>query len=71
MVITSVDGRRTGLVVDEVIGQHQTVIKPLSAYHRWIEGLAGSTILGDGSVALILDAAAIVKRAQSVLKTAA
>ncbi|WP_299815489.1 chemotaxis protein CheA [uncultured Jannaschia sp.] len=71
VVITSVDGRRTGLVVDEVIGQHQTVIKPLSIYHRGIEGLAGSTILGDGSVALILDAAAIVKRAQSALKVAA
>lgn len=71
VVITSVDGRRTGLVVDDVIGQHQTVIKPLSIYHRGIEGLAGSTILGDGSVALILDAAAIVKRAQGAPKTAA
>jgi len=71
VVITSVEGRRTGLVVDEVIGQYQTVIKPLSLYHRGIEGLAGSTILGDGSVALILDAAAIVKRAQGALKSAA
>ena len=71
VVITSVEGRRTGLVVDEVIGQYQTVIKPLSLYHRGIEGLAGSTILGDGSVALILDAAAIVRRAQNALKSAA
>ncbi|CUH39819.1 Chemotaxis protein CheA [Jannaschia seosinensis] len=71
VVITSVDGRRLGFVVDEVIGQHQTVIKPLSVYHRGIEGLAGSTILGDGSVALILDAAAIVKRAQAAVRTAA
>ncbi|WP_299822372.1 chemotaxis protein CheA [uncultured Jannaschia sp.] len=71
VVITSVDGRRTGLIVDEVIGQHQTVIKPLSLYHRGIEGLAGSTILGDGSVALILDAAAIVKRAQGAQRVAA
>ena len=71
VVITSVDGRRTGLVVDEVIGQHQTVIKPLSIYHREIEGLAGSTILGDGSVALILDAAAIVRRAQGAQRIAA
>ncbi|WP_375263899.1 chemotaxis protein CheA [Palleronia sp.] len=71
VVITSVEGRRTGLVVDEVIGQHQTVIKPLSVYHRGIEGLAGSTILGDGSVALILDAAAIVKRAQTALRAVA
>ncbi|SPJ23594.1 chemotaxis protein CheA [Palleronia abyssalis] len=71
VVITNVEGRRTGLIVDEVIGQHQTVIKPLSAYHRNIEGLAGSTILGDGAVALIIDAAAIVRRAQSNQRTAA
>lgn len=71
VVITSVDGRRTGLVVDDVVGQHQTVIKPLSLYHRGIEGLAGSTILGDGSVALILDTAAIVKRAQAAGRAAA
>lgn len=71
VVITSVEGRRLGLVVDEVIGQHQTVIKPLSLYHRGIEGLAGSTILGDGSVALILDAAAIVRRAHAASRLAA
>ena len=64
-------GAALGLVVDEVIGQHQTVIKPLSVYHRGIEGLAGSTILGDGSVALILDAAALVKRAQAASRVAA
>ncbi|WP_375262587.1 chemotaxis protein CheA [Palleronia sp.] len=71
VVIISVDGRRIGLVVDEVIGQHQTVIKPLTLYHRGIEGLAGSTILGDGSVALILDPAAIIKRAQGAQRVAA
>lgn len=70
VVITSTDGHRTGLVVDEVVGQHQTVIKPLSIYHRNIEGLAGSTILGDGAVALILDTAAIVKRAQTATRAA-
>ncbi len=71
VVVTSVEGRRMGLVVDEVIGQYQTVIKPLSVYHHGIEGLAGSTILGDGSVALILDAAAIVRRAVSAQRVAA
>ena len=71
VVITTVEGRRLGLVVDEVIGQHQTVVKPLSVYHRGIEGLAGSTILGDGSVALILDAVALVKRAQAGSRVAA
>ena len=71
VVITSIEGRRMGLVVDQVIGQYQTVIKPLSIYHRTIEGLAGSTILGDGSVALILDAAAVVRRAISTQRVAA
>lgn len=61
IVIVNADGRRVGLMVDDVIGQHQTVIKSLSAFHRGVEGLAGCTILGDGSVALIIDPAALVK----------
>ncbi|SDY79297.1 chemotaxis protein CheA [Citreimonas salinaria] len=71
IVVSSVDGKRMGLVVDEVVGQHQTVIKPLSIYHRGIEGLSGSTILGDGSVAMILDVTALVKRAQAARRVAA
>ncbi|MDT8343006.1 MAG: chemotaxis protein CheA [Thermohalobaculum sp.] len=61
IVIIAAEGKRVGLVVDDIIGQHQTVIKSLSAYHRDIAGLAGGTILGDGSVALILDPPALVK----------
>ncbi|MEM9145385.1 MAG: chemotaxis protein CheA [Pseudomonadota bacterium] len=61
IVIVRAEGRRVGLVVDDIIGQHQTVIKSLSPYHRDIDGLAGGTILGDGSVALILDPVALVK----------
>jgi two-component system chemotaxis sensor kinase CheA len=55
VIITSAGGRRTGLVVDSVIGQRQTVVKGLTPYHEGIPGLAGSTILADGRVALILD----------------
>ena len=61
LVIVNADGRRVGLMVDDVIGQHQTVIKSLSTFHRQVEGLAGCTILGDGSVALIIDPAALIK----------
>ena len=43
------------IIVDHIIGNHQTVIKPLGKLFKRIEGLSGSTILGDGSVALILD----------------
>ena len=61
LVIVNADGKRVGLMVDDVIGQHQTVIKSLSTFHRNVEGLAGCTILGDGSVALIIDPAALIK----------
>lgn len=71
VIIVSVDGRRIGLVVDDVLGRLQTVIKPLSPLHRGVEGLAGATILGDGSVALILDANALVRRAGALHLNAA
>ena len=61
VVIVNADGKRVGLMLDDVIGQYQTVIKSLSAYHRNVNGLAGCTILGDGSVALIIDPAALIK----------
>ena len=71
VVIANIEGRRVGLVVDDVIGQHQTVIKSLSAFHRGIDGLAGCTILGDGSVALILDPTALVKSVLTITREAA
>jgi two-component system chemotaxis sensor kinase CheA len=55
IVIADVDGHRTGLVVDKVIGEHQTVIKSLGSIYREIQGISGATLLGDGTVALILD----------------
>ncbi|MEM9784401.1 MAG: chemotaxis protein CheA [Pseudomonadota bacterium] len=61
IVVVHAEGGPTGLVIDEIIGQHQTVIKPLSAFHSHIPGLAGCTILGDGTVALIIDPTALVK----------
>ena len=55
IVITQVDGMRVGFVVDQVVGEHQTVIKSLGKMYRDVEGVSGATILGDGNVALILD----------------
>ncbi|MEM6972687.1 MAG: chemotaxis protein CheA [Pseudomonadota bacterium] len=63
VIVVRLDTGRTGLVIDEILGQHQTVIKPLSAFHNQIPGMAGCTILGDGAVAIILDPAALVKAA--------
>ncbi|WP_415888576.1 chemotaxis protein CheA [Neptuniibacter sp. SY11_33] len=55
-------GQKVGLVVDELFGQQQVVIKSLEVNFKRIEGFAGATILGDGSVALILDIAGLMKR---------
>ncbi len=51
-----------GLIVDKLAGEHQTVIKPLGAMFAQVRGLAGSTILGSGDVALILDVPALVSQ---------
>jgi len=64
IVITEVDGTRIGFVVDHVIGEHQTVIKSLGRAYKHIEGISGATILGDGSVALILDVPHLVQAAE-------
>lgn len=60
IVIVSTGIERAGLVVDHIIGDHQTVIKPLSGFHTCIGLFSGATILGDGSVALILDTSSLV-----------
>lgn len=63
IVIAQIEGMRIGFVVDYVIGEHQTVIKSLGKFYHGIKGLSGATILGNGSVALILDLAQIADRA--------
>lgn len=55
IVITEQDGQRVGFVVDQIIGEHQTVIKNLGKTYKDAQGFAGATILADGTVALILD----------------
>ncbi len=59
IVIVNVENRRFGLVVDNVIGDHQTVIKSLGKAFQNVQGVSGATILGDGSVALIIDVARV------------
>jgi len=65
LVIVSGEGTTVGLMVDEVVGRKQVVIKPLSSALRSIKTIFGATILGDGSVALILDVAEIIKAEMS------
>ncbi len=61
VVITEVNGETVGLGVDNLIGQYQTVIKNISKLYKDISGISGATILGDGTVALILDVPGLVK----------
>jgi two-component system chemotaxis sensor kinase CheA len=65
VVIISTGERRVGLVVDQVLGDHQTVIKSLSKLHSDVGNFSGATILGDGTVALILDVAHLVAHGES------
>lgn len=63
VVIVENQGRRYGLVVDELIGQLQVVMKSLEANYERVEGVAGATILGDGRIAMIVDVAGLVRLA--------
>ncbi|MEO3691949.1 chemotaxis protein CheA [Roseateles paludis] len=58
--------QRVGLVVDRLMGEHQTVIKPLSSIFEHLKALAGSTILGSGDVALVLDIGGLLAHAQAL-----
>ena len=64
IVVVSALGARVGLVVDQIIGNAQTVIKPLSRFHARANVFAGATILGDGTVALIVDVAQLLAASQ-------
>ena len=59
-VIVEAEGKKTALFVDELLGQHQVVIKSLESNYRKMQGISGATIMGDGRVALILDVAALI-----------
>jgi two-component system, chemotaxis family, sensor kinase CheA len=60
-VVVESDGRRLALEVDDLLGQHQVVVKNLEANYRRVPGVSGATILGDGRVALIVDPAGIAQ----------
>ncbi|HHW64933.1 MAG TPA: chemotaxis protein CheA [Rhodocyclaceae bacterium] len=62
VVVVQYAGTKSGIVVDQLMGEFQTVIKPLGSIFRHIKGIGGSTILGSGEVALILDVQALVQR---------
>ncbi len=63
VVVVNYAGQKSGLVVDELLGEFQTVIKPLGKLFSTLRGISGSTILGSGEVALILDVPSLVQQA--------
>ncbi|MEW5770070.1 MAG: chemotaxis protein CheA [Pseudomonadota bacterium] len=63
IVVVHYAGQKAGIVVDELLGEFQTVIKPLGRLFAHLKGISGSTILGSGEVALILDVPALIQRA--------
>lgn len=64
VVVVESEGVKVGLVVDELLAQQQVVIKSLETNYKRVEGLSGATILGDGTVSLILDIPGVVRIAE-------
>ncbi len=65
-IILEAEGQKIALFVDNLLGQHQVVVKNLETNYRRVPGVAGATIMGDGHVAFILDVAALVQMAQQI-----
>ncbi len=68
LVVVEGDGQQAGIFVDDLLGQQQVVIKSLETNYKKVEGLSGATILGDGTVALILDVAGLVTLSRERIK---
>jgi two-component system chemotaxis sensor kinase CheA len=69
VVVVKNGAEKAGLVVDHLLGEFQTVIKPLGKMFRNVRGIAGSTILGSGEVGLILDIASLTSLARAQAET--
>jgi two-component system chemotaxis sensor kinase CheA len=66
LVVVESDNEKIGLVVDDLLGQQQVVIKSLEQNYRRVDGISGATILGDGTVALIIDISSIGRHTSSI-----
>jgi two-component system chemotaxis sensor kinase CheA len=63
LVVLEAEGKRVGVLVDDLLAQQQVVIKSLESNFKSVAGIAGATILGDGTVALIIDAPGLIRSA--------
>ncbi len=64
MVVVEAEGGRVALLVDELLGQQQVVVKNLESNYRRVDDVSGATIMGDGRVALILDVGSLIRRSR-------
>jgi two-component system chemotaxis sensor kinase CheA len=72
IVVVKINEFHAGIAVDELLGGMQTVVKPLGRAFRAVPGIAGSTVLGDGRIGLILDVPSLLRGVmQSTLQTQA
>lgn len=70
LVVAEGDGQKAGIFVDELLGQQQVVIKSLESNYRRVDGVSGATILGDGSVALIMDIPGLIRMTSTTAQNA-
>ena len=68
LVVVEAEGKKVALLVDDLLGQQQVVIKSLETNFKSVEGISGATILGDGTVALILDVTGLISISKQKLK---
>jgi two-component system, chemotaxis family, sensor kinase CheA len=68
IVVVEANGRHAGLIVHDLLGQQQVVIKSLDSHYRRVDGIAAATIMGDGTVAFILDVASLVRRTSAATR---
>jgi len=66
VVIVESDGKKGALLVDELVGQQQVVVKNIESNYRKVAGISGATILGDGGVSLIVDVSALLRSSRKV-----
>jgi two-component system chemotaxis sensor kinase CheA len=68
VIVVSAASLRVGLAVDRILGTNQTVVKQMSRLHAGVKSISGATILGDGSVALVLEVGNLVELARTDLR---
>ncbi|MDH5381406.1 MAG: chemotaxis protein CheW, partial [Cyclobacteriaceae bacterium] len=68
LIVVENEGKKVGLTADVILGEYQAVLKPLGKYYRNQDFISGGTILGDGTIALVMDTSKIINQFSKVKK---